>query len=157
MLSSYRVACPHEGCGWSGSLVPSLLQGGATAEVPAVQRAWLRCPGCQRDWEVHVSGDTATIAPVTPRGPGTARRKPSVPMDEVPTTLTCPKCGAPAATAGFKQLKVEMRPVLTGEVFAFPDALAEVNCLKCAGCGHWCCLDYRIELDDNPEIDLNPE
>jgi hypothetical protein len=42
-------------------------------------------------------------------------------------------------------------------VSAFPDALAEVNCLKCAGCGYWICLDYRIELDDNPEIDLNPE
>ena len=23
--------------------------------------------------------------------------------------------------------------------------------------GYWICLDYRIELDDNPEIDLNPE
>jgi hypothetical protein len=32
-----------------------------------------------------------------------------------------------------------------------------VNCLKCAGCGHWMCLDYRIELDDNPELDINPE
>ena len=60
-------------------------------------------------------------------------------------------------TAGMKTLQVEMRPVLTAEVFAFPDALAEVNCLKCAGCGHWICLDYRIEMDDNPEIDLNPE
>jgi hypothetical protein len=50
-----------------------------------------------------------------------------------------------------------MRPVLTKEVFAFPDALAEVKCVKCAGCGYWICLDYRIELDDNPEIDLNPE
>jgi hypothetical protein len=39
----------------------------------------------------------------------------------------------------------------------FPDALAEVSCLKCASCGYWICLDYRIELDDNPEIDLNPE
>jgi len=42
-------------------------------------------------------------------------------------------------------------------VFAFPDALAEVNCLKCAGCNHWICLYYRIELDDNPELDLNPD
>ena len=50
-----------------------------------------------------------------------------------------------------------MRPVLSEKVFAFPDALAEVSCLKCAGCGYWVCLDYRIELDDNPEIDLNPE
>jgi hypothetical protein len=25
MLSSYPVACPHEGCGWNGSLVPLIL------------------------------------------------------------------------------------------------------------------------------------
>ena len=37
------------------------------------------------------------------------------------------------------------------------DAQAEVSCVKCPGCGYWACLDYRIELDDNPEIDLNPE
>jgi len=24
--------------------------------------------------------------------------------------------------------------------------LAEVSCLKCASCGYWICLDYRIEL-----------
>ena len=47
--------------------------------------------------------------------------------------------------------------VVIGDVSGVPDALAEVNCLKCAGCGHWICLDYRIELDDNPEMDLNPE
>ena len=26
MLSSYRVECPHAGCDWSGSLVPSVVQ-----------------------------------------------------------------------------------------------------------------------------------
>jgi hypothetical protein len=86
-----------------------------------------------------------------------ARRKDSVPMGKAPDTQACPKCGHGNSTAGMKTLQVEMRPVLTQEVFAFPDALAEVNCLKCAGCGHWICLDYRVELDDNPEIDLNPE
>jgi hypothetical protein len=60
-------------------------------------------------------------------------------------------------TAGARLLQIDMRPILTKEVFAFPDALAEVNCVKCAACGYWICLDYRIELDDNPEIDLNPE
>ena len=86
-----------------------------------------------------------------------ARRKDSVPMSPTPDTRACPKCGHMNATGTVKTLQVDLRPVLTAEVFAFPDALAEVNCLKCAGCGHWICLDYRIEMDDNPEIDLNPE
>jgi hypothetical protein len=54
-------------------------------------------------------------------------------------------------------MQIDMRPVLTKEVFAFPDALAEVQCVKCRACGYWICLDYRIELDDNPEIDINPD
>jgi hypothetical protein len=86
-----------------------------------------------------------------------ATRKDSVPMAQPPATADCPKCGHTNGTAGMKTLQVEMRPVLTEQVSAFPEALAEVNCLRCAGCGHWICLDYRIELDDNPEIDLNPE
>jgi hypothetical protein len=86
-----------------------------------------------------------------------ALRKPSVPMAQTPDTQDCPKCGHRNSTAGMKTLQIEMRPVLTEKVFAFPDALAEVNCVQCAGCGYWVCLDYRIELDDNPEIDLNPE
>ena len=86
-----------------------------------------------------------------------AKRKDSVPMAEVPPSLACPLCGHSNATAAVKRLQVEMRPVLTPEVFAFPDALAEVDCLRCEGCGHWACLDCRIELDNNPEIDLNPE
>ncbi len=84
-------------------------------------------------------------------------RKASVPMSQPPDSRACPKCGHTNGTAGLKTVQVEMRPVLTAEVFAFPDALAEVNCLRCAACGYWICLDYRIELDDNPEIDLNPE
>jgi hypothetical protein len=86
-----------------------------------------------------------------------AERKGSVPMTKTPDTRACPKCGLTNSTSGMKTMHVEMRPVLTAEVSAFPDALAEVNCLKCTGCGHWICLDYRIELDDNPEIDLNPD
>ncbi|MCI0455441.1 MAG: hypothetical protein L0Z62_00505 [Gemmataceae bacterium] len=86
-----------------------------------------------------------------------ALRKASVPLAETPVTQACPKCGHTNATAAAKTVQVEFRPLLTAEVFAFPDALAEVSCLKCAACGYWICLDYRIELDDNPEIDLNPE
>ena len=86
-----------------------------------------------------------------------ALRKRTAPLAEKPEKLACPKCGLTNNTTDVKTVQVDLRPVLTPEVFAFPEALAEVNCLKCAGCGYWICLDYRIELDDNPEIDLNPE
>jgi hypothetical protein len=84
-------------------------------------------------------------------------QKKSPPLAQRPETALCPKCGRSNDATAAKIVQVEMRPVLTRAVFAFPDALAEVSCLKCAGCGYWVCLDYRIELDDNPEIDLNPE
>ena len=157
MLSSYRVACPFEGCGWSGSLVPSLVQGGAGAEVARMQRAWMHCPGCRRDWEVRIDGNAAEVVPASPPVREQAARKDPVPLARVPQKQACPRCGHNNDTAGAKTLRVDMRPVLTAEVSAFPDALAEVNCLKCQGCGHWICLDYRVELDDNPELDLNPE
>jgi hypothetical protein len=63
MLSSYPVACPHEGCGWTGSLVPSRVQGGGGAEIAVAQRAWFRCPRCQRDWEARISNDRVTAVP----------------------------------------------------------------------------------------------
>ena len=86
-----------------------------------------------------------------------ALRKRTPPLAEKPEELACPKCGLTNNSTYVKTVQVDLRPVLTPEVFAFPEALAEVNCLKCAGCGYWICLDYRVELDDNPEIDLNPE
>jgi len=50
MLSSYPVTCPYENCEWTGSLIPSLIQGGASAEIASRQRAWFRCPLCRRHW-----------------------------------------------------------------------------------------------------------
>ena len=63
MLSSYPVACPHENCDWTGSLVPSLVRGGSAAEVAPMQRAWFRCPRCQGDWEVRIVIDRVTVLP----------------------------------------------------------------------------------------------
>ena len=68
MLSSYPVACPHEGCGWIGSLVPSLLRGGPEAEVASMQRAWFCCPRCQRDWEVRITSHRVIVLPVVEHG-----------------------------------------------------------------------------------------
>jgi hypothetical protein len=64
MLTSYPVSCPHESCGWTGYLIPSLLKGGTDAEVASMQRAWFHCPGCQRDWEVRITNDRVTVVPV---------------------------------------------------------------------------------------------
>lgn len=64
MMTSYSVACPHEKCAWVGSLVPSLFQDGKDAEVASLQRAWFKCPRCQRDWEVQITDDTVNIMPI---------------------------------------------------------------------------------------------
>jgi hypothetical protein len=68
MLTSYPVACPHENCGWSGSLVPSVIRAGAGAEVASMQRAWFRCPGCERDWEVRITNDRVIVLPAVEHG-----------------------------------------------------------------------------------------
>jgi hypothetical protein len=68
MLSSYPVACPHEGCGWTGSLIPSRVQGGAGTEIASMQRGWFRCPRCQRDWEVRITNDRVTALPAVEHG-----------------------------------------------------------------------------------------
>jgi hypothetical protein len=68
MLSSYPVACPHDGCGWAGSLVPSLARGGADAEVAPMRRAWFRCPRCRRDWEARITEDRVTVLPAVEHG-----------------------------------------------------------------------------------------
>ena len=64
MLSSFSVACPNENCDWSGSLVPSRIQGGADAEIVSMQRAWFQCPRCKHDWEVRITDDTVTVVPI---------------------------------------------------------------------------------------------
>ncbi len=33
------------------------------AEIVSMQRAWFRCPRCQRDWEVRIADDRVTVLP----------------------------------------------------------------------------------------------
>jgi len=68
MLTSYPVACPHKNCGWTGSLLPSVLRGGPDAEIVSMQRAWFRCLLCQRDWEVRIADDHVTVLPAVECG-----------------------------------------------------------------------------------------
>jgi hypothetical protein len=41
--------------------VPASVQGGGGAEIAAAQKAWFRCPRCQRDWKARISNDRVTI------------------------------------------------------------------------------------------------
>ncbi|HZT83419.1 MAG TPA: hypothetical protein VFA26_24525 [Gemmataceae bacterium] len=68
MLSSYSVRCPYPDCEWNGSLVPSLIRGGAGSEIASKQHAWFRCPSCERDWEVSITNDRVTVLPVGEQG-----------------------------------------------------------------------------------------
>lgn len=68
MLSSYSVPCPYANCGWTGSVVPSVLRGGADAEIASMQRAWFRCPRCERDWEVRITNDRVKVLPAFEHG-----------------------------------------------------------------------------------------
>ena len=63
MLSSYPVACPHEDCGWTGSLLPSIHRGGPDAEIMSTHTAWFRCPSCLGDWELRITDDRVTVLP----------------------------------------------------------------------------------------------
>jgi hypothetical protein len=68
MLSSYPVSRPHEGCGWSGNLLPSLVRGGSSEEIASMQRAWFRCPRCEGDREVRIIDDKVTVLPAHEHG-----------------------------------------------------------------------------------------
>jgi hypothetical protein len=70
MLTSYSVKCPRDGCGWTGSLIPSMLQGGAHTELAFLEHAWFRCPRCHQDWEVRISEDRVTVVPQFDHGGG---------------------------------------------------------------------------------------
>jgi hypothetical protein len=83
MLSSYPVACPHDGCGWTGNLVPSHLRGGADAEIASMHRAWFRCPRCRGDWEVRITDDRVTMLPAVERGSAGRDGQPSQPCRAV--------------------------------------------------------------------------
>ena len=68
MLSSYPVACPHENCDWTGSLIPTIFRGGDGAEIASGHRAWFRCPRCERDWEVRIRNDRVAVLPAFEHG-----------------------------------------------------------------------------------------
>jgi len=53
---------PRELC-LDRQLAAFILRGGPDAEIVSMQRAWFRCPRCQRDWEVRIADDRVTVLP----------------------------------------------------------------------------------------------
>jgi hypothetical protein len=57
MLTSYLVRCPHSGCDWFGSLLPSRDTDSWRGSIPATPIATFECPRCGREWRARVQGD----------------------------------------------------------------------------------------------------
>jgi hypothetical protein len=57
MLTDYMVSCPHEGCRWSGSLLPSQNRDAWQSALPATRTIVFQCPRCRREWKAQLIGD----------------------------------------------------------------------------------------------------
>jgi Zn finger protein HypA/HybF involved in hydrogenase expression len=57
MLTSYSVRCPHLGCNWFGSLLPSGHPEAWQGSVPSLKIVTFQCPQCQGEWNARVVGD----------------------------------------------------------------------------------------------------
>lgn len=57
MLTDYMVTCPHAGCHWSGSLLPSGDRGAWRCAVPSTNTVMFRCPRCNGEWRARLVGD----------------------------------------------------------------------------------------------------
>ncbi len=64
MLTSYLVKCPHFGCDWFGSLLPSKDTDSWRGPVPTVPVAVFECPRCHRQWRAKVKGDDLELLPL---------------------------------------------------------------------------------------------
>ena len=64
MLTSYLVKCPHFGCNWFGSLLPSRDTDSWKGSIPTASVAVFHCPQCERDWRAKVKGDDVVPLPL---------------------------------------------------------------------------------------------
>jgi hypothetical protein len=62
MLTSYLVSCPHLGCGWFGSLLPSHSPGSPPVVTGSV--VTFHCPQCETEWRAQVIGDDVHSLPL---------------------------------------------------------------------------------------------
>jgi hypothetical protein len=64
MLTSYLVKCPHFGCKWFGSLLPSRNTDSWRGPVPTTPIANFECPNCHKQWQARVKGDDVIPLPL---------------------------------------------------------------------------------------------
>jgi hypothetical protein len=64
MLTDYMVTCPHAGCHWSGSLLPSRNRDAWRTALPTTNHIVFRCPRCGGEWQARVVGDDAVPVPL---------------------------------------------------------------------------------------------
>ena len=64
MLTDYMVTCPHAGCHWSGSLLPSRNRDAWRAAIPATHEIVFECPRCHHEWRAELIGDDVRPLPV---------------------------------------------------------------------------------------------
>ena len=63
MLTDYMVTCPHAGCHWSGSLLPSRNRDAWLAATPATHEIVFECPRCHCEWHARIVGEDAIPLP----------------------------------------------------------------------------------------------
>lgn len=64
MLTSYLVKCPHLGCNWFGSLLPSQDTDSWRGSLPTTSVAVFLCPKCSREWRARIVGEDVEPIPV---------------------------------------------------------------------------------------------
>lgn len=72
MLTDYSVHCPHDGCGWAGSLFPLGNRDDWRPACPKQRVINFRCPRCQRGWQARIVGEDAVPLPLEAAGVATA-------------------------------------------------------------------------------------
>lgn len=64
MLTSYSVACPHQNCGWRGSLLPEGDPAAWKRSTPTRSEVLFHCPRCEGEWRARVVGDDVVPLPL---------------------------------------------------------------------------------------------
>jgi hypothetical protein len=67
MLTDFMVTCPHDGCHWSGSLLPHRNREAWRTAIPTTQVIVFHCPRCQGEWLARIEGDDAHPLPLEQR------------------------------------------------------------------------------------------
>jgi len=57
MLTDYMVICPHAGCHWKGSLLPSGNRDAWRSAIPSARIVTFCCPRCHTEWRARLVGD----------------------------------------------------------------------------------------------------